>query len=216
MTGRPNLIERARGRPAAGRAEVDEELVRDRLVEAVPDRELRRRCSGVAFSPRSPCTGRPGMTRASDEHEEDDPEQDRDAEEQAADDEAGHPGGLPLDDGGRGPVVRADARRAPPVATPFAVVTGRGAYARRRRRRVQEPTEQAREVRERAVAADVERVLGIPLRRRSDRTTSFASSVAPSWNVTPSRRVQVQTVELVVRLADLGQGRARRPCQPIS
>ena len=40
-----------------------------------------------------------------------------------------------------------------------------------------------------------------------DRTTSFASSAAPSWNVTPWRSVQVHVVELGVRLAGLGQSR---------
>ena len=88
------------------RSGVDHELLRERLVEAVPcgERGADDRCRLLAVG------GRARLARDDpdeDEHEHDDPDQDRDAGEQAANDEPGHPF-MAFGGGGRTAVQRGD------------------------------------------------------------------------------------------------------------
>ena len=69
-----------------------------------------------------------------------------------------------------------------------------GELAARTGRVEEAAAEQRRPVLERTGPPDVQRADGIPLGRDTTATTSLASSVEPSWKVTPSRSVQVQTV----------------------
>ena len=72
------LIELPRS-PAASWSEVDAELDRDRLVEAVASVERRADARRSPARRGRPRHGSPGMQPRQREHEEDDPEQDRDA-----------------------------------------------------------------------------------------------------------------------------------------
>ena len=156
-TGRECLMELPRS-PAGELLEVAHELDGDRLVEPVAVDEVVAHGVGRPLAEDRPA----GVARddpSEPEHDEGDPKQHRDRDEKPANDELDHRWSAPLRSFTWWEIDGGAASAAPPIRH-VREADGSGGG-----RRVEETAPQAGEVLERAGAALVQRVLGIPLDR---------------------------------------------------